>query len=138
LGKELRSSATNLWLNYAIPIGELQPIVDEIIAGKFRPAKREEGQKKPKEPHTLATLGIQLVPDFLPRTPPFVEGVKPRGVAAKAGLRIDDLVLFLNGRVVPSCKQFSDELSFIDRFDPVRLTVQRGQELIELELVPEP
>lgn len=138
LGKELRSSATNLWLNYAIPIGELQPIVDQIIAGKFRPAKREEGQKKPKEAHSLATLGLRLVPDFLPRTPPFVEGVKPRGVAAKAGLRSDDLILFLNGRVVSSCKLFVEELAFIDRLDPIRLTVQRGQELLELELVPEP
>lgn len=138
LGKELRSSATNLWLNYAIPIGELQPIVDEIIAGKFKPAKRDEGQKKPKEAHNLATLGIRLVPDFLPKTPPFVEGLMPRGVAAKAGLHIDDLILFLNGRMVPSCKSVADELSFIDRLDPVRLTIQRGQELVELELVPEP
>jgi serine protease Do len=138
LGKELRSSATNLWLNYAIPIGELQPIVDQIVAGKFRPAKREDGQKKPKEAHSLATLGLRLVPDFLPRTPPFVEGVKSRGVAAKAGLRTDDLILFLNGRVVASCKLFVEELSFIDRLDPIRLTVQRGQELLELELVPEP
>ena len=60
LGKELRSSTSNLWLNYAIPIGELQPIVDQIIAGKFRPLAREEGKKKPKQHHTLAALGIQL------------------------------------------------------------------------------
>jgi serine protease Do len=138
LGKELRSSATNLWLNYAVPIGELEPIIDQIIAGKFRPSRRDEQQKKPKEAHSLATLGIRLVPDFLPRTPPFVEELKPRGAAAKAGLRIDDLILFLNGRVVPSCKLLVEELSFIDRLDPVRLTVQRGQELVDLELVPEP
>jgi S1-C subfamily serine protease len=138
LGKELRSSATSIWLNYAIPIGELQPIVDQIIAGKFRPASRQEGKKQPKEHHTLATLGLTLVPDFLPRTPPFVESVKPAGVAAKAGLRSDDLVLFINGRVVPACKLLVEELSFIDRLDPVRLTIQRGQELVDLELVPEP
>jgi serine protease Do len=138
LGKELRSSATNLWLNYAIPIGELEPIIDQIIAGKFRPSRVGEQQKKPKEAHSLATLGVRLVPDFLPRTPPFVEEVKSRGPAAKAGLRIDDLILFLNGRVVPSCKLLVEVLSFIDRLDPVRLTVQRGQELVELELVPEP
>src|SRR3954468_5119863 len=63
LGKELRSATSNIWLNYAIPIGELQPTIDQIIAGKFRPASRAEGQKKPKEHHTLAALGIQLVPD---------------------------------------------------------------------------
>jgi serine protease Do len=138
LGKELRSSTTNIWLNYAIPIGELQPTVDQIMAGKFRPAQREEGQKKPKEHHTLATLGVQLVPDFLPRTPPFIESIKPGSTAAKAGLRPDDLVLFVNSRVVASCKLLADELTFIDRLDPVRLTIQRGQELLEVELVPEP
>src|SRR5687767_15119997 len=83
LGKELRSSTSNIWLNYAVPIGELQPIVDQIIAGKFRPAARDEGQKKPKQAHTLSTLGLNLVPDFLPRTPPFVESVKPGSTAAK-------------------------------------------------------
>jgi len=138
LGKELRSSVSNIWLNYAIPIGELQPTIDQIIAGKFRPASREEGQKKPKEHHTLATLGIQLVPDFLPRTPPFVESVTPRSTAAKAGVKPDDLILFVNGRVVASCKVLADELTFIDRLDPIRLTIQRGQELVDVELVPEP
>jgi S1-C subfamily serine protease len=137
LGKEVRSSTSNIWLNYAVPIGELQPIVDQIIAGKFRAASRTEGQKKPKQPHTLATLGLNLVPDFLPRTPPFVESVKPGSTAAKAGVRPDDLVLFVNGRVVSSCKLLADELSLIDRLDPIRLTIQRGQDLVDVELVPE-
>ena len=138
LGKEVRSSISNIWLNFAIPIGELQPIVDQIIAGKFRPLAREEGQKKPKQHHTLASLGMNLVPDFLPRTPAFVESVKPASTAAKAGVKPDDLVLFVNGRVVSSCKFLADELTFIDRLDPIRLTIQRGQELVEIELVPEP
>jgi serine protease Do len=138
LGKELRSSTTNIWLNHAIPIGELQPTIDQIIAGKFRPAPREEGDRKPKEHHTLAALGIRLVPEFLPKTPPFVEFVKPGSSAAKAGVRPDDLVLFLADRVVQSSKQLADDLAYIDRLDPVRLTLQRGQELIEVSLELEP
>jgi S1-C subfamily serine protease len=138
LGKELRSSASNLWLNYALPIAEIKTTVEEILAGKFRPAAHQANQKKPKQHHTLATLGLNLVPDFLPRTPPFVESVEPKSTAAKSGIRPDDLILFLNGRVVASCKLLADELTFIDRLDPVQLTVQRGQELLEVELVPEP
>jgi S1-C subfamily serine protease len=134
LGKELRSSVTNVWINYAIPIGEIVTQVDEIIAGKFRPMPRDENTKKPKEAHTLALLGIHLVPDFLPKTPPFVEGVKPGSQAAKAGIRPDDLILFINDRVAPSCKQLADELTYIDRLDPVRLTIQRGQDLVEVML----
>ena len=134
LGKELRSSLTNLWLDYAIPIGEIVTPIEEIIAGKFRPTPRDETVKKPKEPHTLALLGINLVTDFLPKTPPFVEDVRSGSPAAKAGVRTDDLILFVNDRVVPSCKQLADELTFIDRLDPVKLTIQRGQDLIEISL----
>ena len=82
-------------------------------------------------------LGIHLVPDFLPKTPPFVESVRPGSPAAKAGIRPDDLVLFVNDRVVPSCKQLADELTFVDRLDPVRLTIQRGQELVDVSLAVE-
>ena len=62
----------------------------------------------------------------------------PKSTAAKAGVKPDDLILFVNGRVVASCKLLADELTFIDRLDPVRLTIQRGQELLEIELIPEP
>ena len=138
LGKELRSSLSNIWLNYAIPISELATTADQIIAGKFRPAPRDEGEKKPKDPHTLAGLGIYLVSDFLPKTPPFIESIKPGSPAAKAGLKTDDLVLFVNDRVVQSCKLLVEELTWIDRLDPVRVTVQRGQDLVEVELPPVP
>jgi S1-C subfamily serine protease len=134
LGKELRSSLTNIWLDYAIPIGEIVAPVEEIIAGKFRPMPRDENVKKPKEAHSLALLGINLVTDFLPKTPPFIESVKPGSPAAKAGVKPDDLILFVGERVVPSCKQLADELTFLDRLDPVKLTIQRGQDLVEISI----
>lgn len=138
LGKELRNSQTNTWLNYAIPIGELTQAVVDIRAGKLRTANRNETVKKPKEAHTLALLGLQLVPDFLPKTPPFVESVRPMSPAAKADIRTDDLILFVNEQLVPSYKQVVEELTFVDRVDPVRLTIQRGQELLEVQLTLEP
>ncbi len=134
IGKELRSSLSNIWINYAVPIEEIAGTVHDIQAGKFTPMPRGEDEKKPKEPHTLAELGIALVPNFLPKTPPFVERVLPDSPAAKAGVRRDDLVLFVNGRIVPSYTTFTDELTYIDRIDEVRLTLQRGQELVEVTL----
>lgn len=134
LGKELRSSLSNTWLNYAIPVSELVSAFEDIRAGRSRPSVRAQDEKKPKEFHQLALLGIQLVPDFLQKTPPFIEGVRAGSPAAKAGLKPDDLVLFVNGRLVPSCKLLADELEYIDRIDQVQLTLQRGQELIEVSL----
>ena len=133
LGKELRSSLNNIWLNYAIPVKELLPAVEDLLAGKTRPADREM-VKRPKNAHSLAELGVVLVPDFLPKTPPFVEMVRPDSPAAKTGVKVDDLILFVNGKLVSSCASAAEELSFIDRLDDVRLTVQRGRELLELEL----
>ncbi len=83
---------------------------------------------------TLAILGVVLVPDILPKTPPFIDQVLPGSPAEQAGLQPDDLILFVNERMATSCKSLRDELSYVDRIDPVRLTVQRDQELVEVEL----
>lgn len=136
LGKELKNAQTNTLLNFAIPTSELVQPVEDIRSGRTRPPSREEDAKKPKEPQSLAQIGLQLVPSPVERTPPFVEAVKPGSPAHKAGIRRDDLILFVNGRIVASCKLVAEELSWIDRLEDLRITVQRGQELLELTLTP--
>lgn len=136
LGKELRNALNNTWLNYALPIGELVVAVEDIKAGKTRPRSADEDVKRPAEAHDVATLGIILVPDILPKTPPFVDRVVRGSAADKAGLKADDLVLFVNGRIASSCRILLDEVRLIDRVDEVRLTVQRDSELHELVLSP--
>ncbi|MCO6456550.1 MAG: serine protease [Pirellulaceae bacterium] len=134
LGKELRNSLTNTWLNYAVPAAELVPAVDDILAGKVRPRGDDESARKPLDPVTLQALGIVLVPDVLSKTPPFIDRVIRETPADKAGLRADDLILFVNDRIASSCRAVRDELSYIDRIDEFRLTVQRGQELLDVVL----
>ncbi len=136
LGKELKNAETNTLLNFAIPAGELAQAVEDIRAGKQRPELRAEDAQKPKEPHTLARLGIQLISSPIERTPPFVEAVKPLSPAASAGIKRDDLILFVNGRLVASCRLVAEELTWIDRLEEIRLTVQRGQELLDITLTP--
>ncbi len=136
LGKELRNTQNNTWLNYAIPASALAKTVEEIVAGRYvrRPSQEDEGQPKPKQPWTLDLVGVQLVPDVLPRTPPYVDSIRGNTPAALMGLRSDDLLVFINDRLVPSCASVRNELQYIDRIDPVRLTVMRGQELVEVVL----
>jgi S1-C subfamily serine protease len=138
LGKELRNAFTNTWLNYAIPAGELLASVEDILAGR-RPTRRaDESVQKPSEPLTLELLGLMLVPDVLPKTPPFVDSVQPGSAAERAGVQPDDLILFVNDHLATSCRSIREELTYIDRIDAVRLTLQRGQELLEVELGLEP
>lgn len=137
LGKELRNSQTNTWLNYAIPITELRATIDAIRAGKFVPSSANTSTR-PKHALTAALLGVVLVPDVLDRTPPFVERILPDSPAASAGLLPDDLIVFVNSRLVQSCQAFADDLERIDRADKTRITVLRDQQLIEFELLAPP
>lgn len=133
LGKELRNSLTNTWLNYALPTDQFTTVVDEILSGKFR-VRSEDQQVRPANPLKLAMLGIDLVPDILERTPPFIDRVRSDSPAAMAGLQADDLVVFLGDRLVQSCKSLDEELLGIEQDSSIKLVVMRGQELISVEL----
>lgn len=134
LGKELRNSQSNVWLNYAVPIKQLASSIEDILAGKSQPRSSESTVRRPDKPLTLPLLGLVLVPDVLPKTPPYIDYVRPGSPAERAGLKADDLILFVNDRVAASIKTLTDELSLIDRIDPVRLVIQRKQALIDVEL----
>jgi serine protease Do len=134
LGKELRNSANGAWLNYAIPVEELAPTVEEIRAGKFVARSLDDEEQKPERALSAGLLGLALVPDVIDRTPPYIDRVQPGSAAEKAGLRADDLVIFINNQLVQSCHALEAELERVDQADKVKLTVLRDQELIEVEL----
>lgn len=133
LGKELRNAQLGTWLNYAIPVEELAGPVADIIAG--RPPNNAE-VKKPRigRAADLSRYGIILVPDVLERTPPYVDAIVPGSAAAKAGLRPDDLIIYLGRQLVPSCKALGDELSQLSAGDRISLVVMRGADAIEVTL----
>ena len=133
LGKELRDARANVWLNYAIPAGQLKESVENILSGKSI-ARTDSAKATVDRPHSLLALGIVLVPDVLPKTPAYVDSVKPDSVSAKAGLAGDDLVLFVNSTRITSQAALRQELSTVDRGDPLVLLVQRGNELKEFIL----
>ncbi len=134
LGKELRNALNNTWLSYAVPIDQLRQSVDEIKTGKFIPLKDLPPEKKPAHPMDPGLLGINLVPDVLERTPAYVDQVRPGTAASRAGLLPDDLVLLVGNHLTQSCKALRKELEMIDRADAVKITILRGQELVEVTL----
>ncbi len=134
LGKELRNSLDNTWLNYAIPVSQIAVSVDEMLAGKSLSSRGSDTIKPPDDPLTLARLGLVLVPDVLFKTPPFVDRVGRGSPAEKAGLRPDDLVVFVGERMVHSCKDAAEALAQLDGRDPVKLTFLRDQELVDVVL----
>jgi S1-C subfamily serine protease len=137
LGKELRSSLTGTWLNYALPVSAFASSVEDMIAGRFTPPELSEAER-PDNPLSLARLGIVLVPDVVVRTPPYLDRIIPDSTAARAGLRPDDLVVMIDNQVTPSCR---DAVRLIERLEhdaDVRVAVLRDEELLEFTLKSDP
>jgi serine protease Do len=134
IGKELRNTQTNTWINYAIPISELKTSIGEIISGKF--VQRPERLDDAANPRRYAPVdfGLVMVPDVLFRTPAFVDAVLPDSSAAHAGIRPNDLVLFVNDELVQSCRMFKDELGRLEAGDTLKLVLRRGNVLVPVEL----
>lgn len=133
LGKELRNTADNSWLNYAVPISALRESIGAIREGKFV-AQPDAERDMPGNPITLAALGIVPLPDVLDRTPPYIDSIVAGSPAAAAGLKPDDLVLLVGNRLIQSCKVLREELRYYPRHQPVHMTILRGRDLIDVEL----
>jgi serine protease Do len=133
LGKELRSAATGVWLNHALPLDEISAGCKAIEAGGPAPVAAARGAEV--DPRVL---GIVLVPDLLDGTPPFVESLVAESAASRGGLRPDDLLIAVNGRPVTSRAAVRRVLGGLAPGDPVAVTVIRGDEAVPCDLGPLP
>jgi serine protease Do len=132
VGREVRNTKTNTWMNYAIPISELRDTVGDILANKFvrRTAKSDENPNR----YSSLDFGIVMIPDVVYRTPAYIDSVLPGSAAAKAGLQPDDLVLFVNDELIQSNKTLGGELGRLEGGDTLKLIVRRGSKLISVKI----
>ena len=105
--------------------------VADVIAGKYVPPPPKE---KKKDNKLFELSGIILVPNVVELTPPYVDEVRAESPAAKAGLRPDDLIFYLNGERVVSIKEFQDALKQYDPGEELKVEVRRGDSLTTLTL----
>jgi serine protease Do len=132
LGKELRSRSTGAWLNYALPVEEFSIAVENLMEG--RAVESSDPPPAAIEPLSLADLGITLVPDVLPRTPPYIDAIAPASAAGREGLQVDDLVVFVAGEPTASCAAVVTAIRRHEKFDEVRLSVLRNGRIVEVTL----
>jgi serine protease Do len=133
LGKELRSRATGAWLHYAIPVDQFVASVETMETGRTVD-EADANVAVAADPLSLAAIGIVLVPDILPRTPPYIDSVVADSAAARVGLRPDDLVVFVEGEPTSSCSAVVEQTGRRESFDDLRISVLRDGELIEVTL----
>jgi len=133
LGKELRSRTTGAWLHYALPVDSFVASVETMRSGQSIDVA-EDAEAGPVEPLSLGELGLVLVPDVLPRTPPYIDAVLPNSVAARAKLQPDDLIVYIEGEPTASCAAVVQAVARREKFDAVRVSVLRDGKLVETTL----
>jgi len=133
IGRELRNTESNTWVNYAVPLAQLRGPIAEIIAGRFTasPSKSDEANL-PR--FSAIDLGLVMVPDVVYRTPAYIESVIPGSPAAKAGVMTEDLIVFVNDELVQSNRTLKSILGRLESGDSIRLVVRRKEKLVPLDL----
>jgi serine protease Do len=145
IGRELRNELTNTWINYAVPIGarvEVRQADDKVVTVGILDLVQKKEKYRPVERKELAAgaggyHGILLVADVVERTPPYVEEVAPGSPAEKAGLKPDDLIVYVDGLPVNDIHTFREILGRYRPNMPVKLEVQRGRKLQTVTLTLE-
>jgi len=144
LGRELKNSLSDTWINYAVPVQaraeilrdnktatvDMVTFVREAMAGTYKQSEKKARDKEGGGGYH----GIVLVPNAVSATPPYVEEVQAGSPAAKAGIRPDDLIVYVDGELVPSVRMFKDSIKYARPGNTVRLELQRGARLVSVDL----
>jgi S1-C subfamily serine protease len=136
LGKELRDEGSSIYMNYALPVNVLAGSIKRIMSGEAIVAKRDQAMLPTANPHTLTLIGITLVPDVLTKTPPYIDQIDDGSIAQRSGLLSNDLILLVNSQRIDSQATLRSFLATIDQNDSYTMLVQRGQELVQIEVKP--
>lgn len=137
IGREIRHSASRTWVNYAVPLTTLRPVVEAILAGrKSDTTTKDASADVPMISDQTMTqkFGLTLLPNVVERTPAFIDDIVDGGLAASSGLRRDDLIVLINDAVITSVTDVQQQLATYRTGQRVSITVNRKQELKIVEL----
>ena len=144
IGREIKNGQSETWINYAIPVFAKTDIKDKddkvttvtvaqfvelAMKGEYKPNRRVKADKG-----AGGFTGIKFVPNVLDRTPPYVDELYADGPAAKAGVKVNDLISFVDGEPVYSIKSYLDIMSRTRPDGVVRFEVRRGDSLLPVEV----
>lgn len=135
IGRELRHRETDMWVNYAVPLTTLRPVLSALIAGeRFKTSPRQESSRMLSDRQLTAEYGLTLLPDVIQKTPAYVDGVTPNSVAAGSGFQRGDLIVLANEEVIQSVQEFRRLLAGLRPGQRLSVTVSRNGQLLTLSI----
>ena len=138
IGREIRHSASRTWVNYAVPLTTLKPVIETLLSGKkldSRPKYSEAGAPMISDQELTARFGLTMLPNVVERTPAWIDAVAKDSIAAKAGLQRSDLIVLVNDAIITSVTDFQQQLAVFGSGERVSLTINREEQLLPLELL---
>ena len=137
IGREIRHAASRTWVNYAVPLTTLRPVVESLRAGKrvdSRPKDAAADVATFSDQELTSRFGLTMLPNVVERTPAWIDAIAEDSIAAKAGLQRGDLIVLLDDAVITSVTNFQQQLATFRSGQRVAVTVNREQELVAIEL----
>jgi serine protease Do len=144
IGRELKNTLSDTWINYAVPVQAVAEIqrdektvkidmatfVREAVLGKYKQGDERKHRKEDKGGYD----GLVLVVNAGTTTPPYIDEIVPASPAAKAGLQPDDLIVYVEGELVQTIKAYREIMRQFAPGTEVHLQVQRGNRLESVKL----
>lgn len=143
IGREIKNSLSETWINYAIPLNAkvdikdgdktvtiaLLDFVDKGMKGQWKRIIKAAAANGPG-----GYTGIRFVPNVLDRTPPYIDELEDKSPAKKAGLEVNDLVSFIDGDPIYSIKSYNEYMRRTRPDGVLRMEVRRGPNLLSVEV----
>lgn len=136
IGREIRHAASRQWVNYAVPLTTLKPVVETLLAGKKVDTKPKDGDSTAmlSDQDLTVRYGLTLLPNVVERTPAYVDAVEPGSQAESGGFRRGDLIVLLGDTVVTGVSDVQRRMAEFRQGEKMVFTVNRDQELVTVEL----
>lgn len=140
IGREIRHARSRIWVNYAVPLTALRPVVAAILEGRRLTPSATAAASAPliSDRELTARFGLTMLPTVVERTPAWVDAVTPDSPADCAGIRRGDLILLIGDAVITSVTDVRRQITAAVPGRELSVTVNRQNELTALKLTVPP
>lgn len=136
IGREIRHASSRTWVNYAVPMTVLKPVITGMLEGRRTDVSPRTADLAAMltDQEMTTQYGLTLLPSVIERTPAYVDAVVPESPAGRAGFRRGDLILLIGDSVITSVTDVQKRMVEYRPGQKMSFTVDRDKKLIAMDL----